>query len=212
MAAYFAVQSKLGRLRSSEDEWFEMESYIRPGDIVIDVGANIGRYSLRMSKLVGKDGLVIACEPNRDIFYVLSLMTRALGIKNICLMNCGVSIKAGVGAFLRSRYKPQGAIFGTETQSRVEEIREEQSGVSRVWTLTIDDIVGSAKVGLIKIDVEGGELNVLQGAIRTIEHSRPSIVVETNRNGEEITSWLKSIGYRCISDSKVSRNGFFVYD
>src|SRR5450830_2009400 len=65
---YFFRQIQTARFRSDEPEWDRLPAWLKPGDWCIDVGANVGRYSLKMSELVGASGQVIAFEPLTQSF------------------------------------------------------------------------------------------------------------------------------------------------
>lgn len=80
----------------------------------------------------------------------------------------------------------------------------EQSGMMLVDTITIDEVAAGERIGLIKLDIEGAEVDALMGAIKTIERDRPAIICEVNdgalqRRGvcpENIFGILDSINYR----------------
>ena len=88
---YFYNQIKSQKFRSAEIEWDYLSNYINPGDTCIDVGANIGRYTLKMSKLVGNNGLVISFEPLTSAFEMLTYFVNKGKYKNICLLNIEAS-------------------------------------------------------------------------------------------------------------------------
>jgi 23S rRNA U2552 (ribose-2'-O)-methylase RlmE/FtsJ len=70
--AYFRRQIKKDLFTTSEPEYKNLHAFIAPGDWVIDVGANIGHYTKRLSELVGAGGRVIAVEPVPETFALLS--------------------------------------------------------------------------------------------------------------------------------------------
>src|SRR5690242_7899597 len=84
-AAKHRVDFARGRFRSHEPEFETLAALVHPGDWVLDVGANVGHYTLRLSSLVGESGRVIAFEPIVDTFAILAAMVRHAPHRNITL-------------------------------------------------------------------------------------------------------------------------------
>jgi FkbM family methyltransferase len=144
-----------------------------PGDRCIDVGANIGVHTIRLAKLVGPGGSVIALEPDGQIARRLSANIGLNDLANVQVYEAAASDKAGEDVVLhrpglsdsnkgRASLLPHSYLTGSKNS---------------VSTTTIDD-VAAGPVALIKIDVEGFEGAVVAGATRTIDESGPSIIFE----------------------------------
>lgn len=141
---------------------------LRPGDVVYDIGANIGYTTVLFSHIVGPEGQVVAVEPSPRSF---SLLSRSIGehVHNVTLLNLGVSDRKGQLVFYvppsldRASFAP---IVGAE---------EVQVAVSR-----LDDLSAShGRPQLIKVDVEGHEPNVFNGAVATLQRDdRPIVIFE----------------------------------
>ncbi len=116
---FFSYLYKKGKLRSSEPEYDLLAQFIKPGDTVIDVGSNIGRYSFKCSKLVGSNGKVISIEPNTRIQRIARLIALKNGIANICFIETCVSDSSGLVTFREDWSAPQSAHFSTATRSRI---------------------------------------------------------------------------------------------
>ena len=137
---------------------------IKDGDCVADVGANIGYFSRQMSKLVGPSGCVIAFEPLPKALRLLELNTSDLS--NVRVYKAALSNDVGIRTFY-SREAGDTSSFAPGSGE-----------VITVPCTTLDAIVGSREVDFIKIDVEGYELEVLQGARAVIERETPFIYFE----------------------------------
>ncbi len=147
---------------------------LRPGGVFVDAGAYHGWYTLVASKVVGEGGRVVAFEPNPDTFSILT--------RNIALNDC-----QNVQAFNVALSNADGRVWiykssGDGIASSLGKFRETE-GREYVATRRLDDILEELKirrVDFMKIDVEGSEANLLQGAIRTLNASRPTVVFEIN--------------------------------
>jgi FkbM family methyltransferase len=144
-----------------------------PADRCIDVGANIGVHTIRLAKLVGPSGSVIALEPDGQIARRLRANIALNDLSNVQVHEAAASDKAGDGVVLH-RPDPQDSNKGRASLLPHSYLTGSKNSVS---TTTIDD-VADGPVALIKIDVEGFEGAVVAGAARTIETSEPSIIFE----------------------------------
>jgi FkbM family methyltransferase len=123
--------------------------YINKGDVVIDVGASPGDFTLHASTLVGKIGKVIAVEPQPMNFSLLKLNVMINNLKNVVLVNKAIS-----------SYEGKALLAGSNTNAHLSD-----SGVE-VETVTLDKLItelGLSHADVVKIDVEGHEEAVLRG-------------------------------------------------
>ena len=144
---------------------------IKPGMIIVDIGAHIGYYSRIFSKLAKekKGGAVYAFEPDQDNYKLLKFNTK--NSKNIRIFNEALSDKAGSISFYKSNNT---GCHSLVTQNSVKE-------VATVPTQTLDNFIQEnriAKIDLIKIDVEGGEPVVFDGCKNIFKQSSLIIVME----------------------------------
>jgi FkbM family methyltransferase len=175
-----------GELSEGEVELFR--SILRPGDVAIDVGANLGAHTIPMARLVGPTGFVFAVEPQRILF-------------NILCGNIALNELVNVKAFPFALGREPGAIrvipvdYGAEGNFGGVALGGTQGEVVPVVTL---DQVGLPKARLIKIDVEGMELDVLLGAKEILARDRPVLYVENDRpeKSEALVAQLIADGYR----------------
>jgi FkbM family methyltransferase len=144
----------------SEGEVATMGRYVRAGDTVIDVGANIGSLTLPLAGLVGAQGRVCAFESQAYNFNLLCAHLALNGIEHVRPLNAFVSDVTDP--------KTWGEVWG--------------SYVSDKWptpVMKLDDL-GLDSCALIKIDVDGGELGVLKSAARLIDKVRPVLYFEND--------------------------------
>ena len=93
---HFGRQIIRGTFETSEPEYKILSQLIKPGDWVIDIGANVGHYTKRFSELVGVHGRIIAFEPVPTTFALLAANVQLFAHANVTLINAAVSDKFGV--------------------------------------------------------------------------------------------------------------------
>jgi FkbM family methyltransferase len=139
-----------------QDEILFFKSELRPGTIVLDVGANIGLYSLIAAKIIGSDGKVFAFEPSIEAQHLLN----ANAVRNR-LSSCIHLVPKAV-----SSQKGALHLFIDEDQLGSSSAFRKTSKSYHVETTSIDDFCTEHKImpSFVKIDIEGGELEALKGA------------------------------------------------
>lgn len=160
------------------------ERHCRPGMTVVDVGANLGYFSLLASHLVGPSGRVVALEPNSENCRLLVSSLRLGGITNVELFPVAADEAPGWAYYATHVGSNGGLVDDGDLLSRF--------GVV-VPTLRLDDLV-DAKVDFLKMDVEGAEGRVVQGATQIIEKDRPIVTTELK---EEM---LRRVSGRSVAD------------
>ena len=172
-------------------------------DIVIDVGTNVGEITMNIASIIGKNGIVHSFEPF-PINYNRFLTNLSLNsFQNIVPNKFGLSNEKGKFIPLINDQKN----LGMTSLATIEDANTENNTIIDVITLdeyiTIQNI---KKVSVIKIDVEGFELKVLQGARNTIQKDKPKLFVELDNNNlikfnnssKDLVKYLESLNY-CIS-------------
>mgnify|MGYP001163169204 CR=1 FL=1 len=188
-----ACQIRLGRFASPEPEFALLERWVGEGDWALDVGANIGHYTLRLSKLVGSAGRVIALEPVPETFAILADNCRTARCRNVTLINAAASGRTAVVTMSIPNYEDGLKNF---YQARIEQGAAAREGLA-VLAIPVDSLDLPARLALVKIDAEGHERFVLEGLRRTLERSRPVIIME-NSDGQAV-ELLASLDYRMTS-------------
>jgi FkbM family methyltransferase len=172
----------------SDPEYHLLPGLLAPGDWCIDVGANVGDYTLRMSELVGAAGRVIAVEPMQSELEVLANNVRVSPFANVTLLGIAASDHQHI-AYLQVPAWRDGQL----PNAYEAHITAAPSDLS-VLCLPLDSLALEHPVALIKVDAEGWDDHALAGMARLIERDRPHLIVETV--GAETQAWLESLGYR----------------
>jgi FkbM family methyltransferase len=176
-----------------------LRAAVRPGDVVYDVGANIGFFSTLFSRWVGVDGRVFAVEPEPENLALLRQNLASNDCGNVTVCDCAVGAESGVALFSMDE-----ATGATGHLGRTATAGEVAVGTGKIRVIetnveTIDRLVErqAAAPRVVKMDIEGGELDALEGASRTLSDHRPVIVAElTGDKGPAAVGFLASKGYR----------------
>lgn len=154
----------------SEDRFFVQR--IRPGEAVLDLGANVGLYSLLFAKLVGPSGSVLAFEPGPKSFKLLERNIKENGYKNIQAENSAVTDYSGaIDLFVC----PTG-----ESDNRVSGAIDYRNNWERVSVpcVAMDDYLAGRKIDLVKMDIQGSEFAALRGMRDTLRNPSIKIAME----------------------------------
>lgn len=149
-------------------------SLVQPGSFVIDIGAHVGYYTLISAGLAGANGKVLAFEPDPTNHSLLLGNIALNGFQNITVVNKAVSDRTGAGV-----------LFQTKLDSGRHSTYQHDiplAGTVDIETVSLDAILneeGNPKVDLIKIDVEGAELDVWRGMGKLLaSDDAPKIIIE----------------------------------
>jgi FkbM family methyltransferase len=171
----------------SRGEAAVFDQIVAPGDTVLDVGANIGAHTLWMARRVGPAGSVIAFEPQRAVFQTLCANMALNGMTNVDPYWAAVGAQPGYVTV--PRLDPTAAAnFGATS------LIWGHPG-DKVRMMSIDELELSA-CRMIKVDVEGMELDALKGAEATISRLRPILYVENDGREAGLIEFILDRGYR----------------
>ncbi|TMB62589.1 MAG: FkbM family methyltransferase [Chloroflexi bacterium] len=167
---------------------------LRPGQVVLDVGAHVGQYSMLAAAAVGPSGTVVAFEPEDDLRARLSANAERNGFTNVRALAIALSDRDG-----RSRFQPSPP--GNRGMGRITTHGTREIIVARLDALF--PTLGLDRLDILKLDVEGAELPALRGAEGTITRYRPALIVEASAANArafgygpaELESWLRERGY-----------------
>jgi FkbM family methyltransferase len=183
--------------------------FARPGSVVLDVGANIGAHTLPLANAVGSGGQVVAVEPTDSAFERL-VRNRSL---NPDLGPRIVTVQAALGAPGAAAADGYYSSWPLQTvSSRHPILRGTRHSATGATSITLDDLVASLRlprVDLVKIDVDGGELDVLAGASGVIARDAPIVVFEAcpyllaerGRALDELLGYFLSRGYELLDEA-----------
>jgi FkbM family methyltransferase len=173
---------------------------LHPGDVVYDIGANIGWYSLLAARAVGPTGAVIAFEPSVTNAARVQRNATINKLANVTVIPAAVTDQDGWATFL-----DKGSLEGklskadSDAQARRRAKRDQRhKGSSVVPVLTLDSWISETAQrppSVVKIDVEGAEAGVLRGMSKTLRSAKPTIIIELHGTHMEIADVLDSVDY-----------------
>lgn len=178
--------------KEKSDEFF-YENFLHKGDTVIDCGAHLGTLAMTAASLVGPEGCVLACEMHPRTFSYLASNVQKNKCKNVLLHNVAIGDKEGVVSI---------------TDEYVSDINHVSSeGTISVPMKTIDVLAsGLRKIDLLKLDVEGYELQALHGAYTTLPRIQAVYFEACERNFarygytlKDIILFLEKQGFSCFA-------------
>jgi FkbM family methyltransferase len=159
----------------SESEVKLMRRFVRPGDTVIDIGANIGDLTLPLSQMAGEGGRILAVESHAEVFNVLCANLALNGIRNVKPINGYVMPRDAAApmvplSFISERWVPD--------------------------ALALDEL-GLESCRLLKIDVDGSEADILKSGERLLQRARPLLYVENDvrERSSGLLRYMASLGY-----------------
>lgn len=203
------------------DNYHFVESNLKEGMHLIDIGAHIGLFSVIVSKQVGKSGKVVCLEPTPGTFQILSKTLRLNHCANVKPLQAAAGEKPGKATFYVDNN-----VEGANSNSLVLNRSKDRVKGYEVEVKSIDQICTeeALRPSLIKIDAEGAELDVLKGGLNTFKIIRPLIILGLHPNFisnkgdslQEIWDLIESCNYRVIFEGKqlnalqfVSQNDLF---
>jgi FkbM family methyltransferase len=183
---HFARRIQANRFTADEPEADWVAGVVGPGDWVLDVGANVGHYTIRLAGLVGPAGRVIAFEPVPSTFELLAANVAIGTPGNVTLVNAAAS--SGVAVVRMDIPNLPGAEAKNYYMASIR-----PDGGQRVLSLSVDSLRLPHPIRLVKIDAEGHERQVLEGMVELLERDGPVLIVEGDDLAVE--DLLTGLGY-----------------
>ena len=166
-----------------------IETTLTPGEVAFDIGANLGYFTLVMATRVGSGGRVVSFEPDPDMVSALkrNIARNLDDTHGVIPLSAAVGGRAGRVRFARGWRATRGQVVA-------------DGGDLEVEMMTVDaaaDRFGAPRI--LKIDVEGAESDVLQGAATVLKNERPLVLVEVHSSALErrCAELLEGFGYDC---------------
>ena len=159
-------------------------STLKPGDVFIDVGANIGYYTVLASGLVGAEGTVVAFEPVLETVEMLKI-------------NCNLNHSANVEIIPCAAWSDECIlpIYFSKGHYGMASMRKSEGSFISTKAMPLDSICGSySTIKMLKIDVEGAEYQVLCGASETLKKTK-YVILEWSENYDKIVRLLRGEGF-----------------
>jgi FkbM family methyltransferase len=179
-----------------ESDLFDFaREFVRPGSVVWDIGANVGLFSVAAAQRAGQSGWVIAVEAD---IWLAGLLEQSAALQpatsaRICVVPAAASDSISLKEFnIARRGRASNFLSGTTGSLQTGGIR----CVQHVVSITPDWLLEqSAAPEVVKIDVEGAELDVLRGGLRVIASARPVVLCEVKFHADEVTRIFSELGY-----------------
>ncbi len=170
-----------------------LDMLLRPGMTVYDIGANVGFHAISAARRIGPDAKVVCFEPLPSNAKQIEYNAASNKFTNIQVVTAALGSSEGEAAFWTSRQPTWGklASVGKKPDKFANEVK--------VSLRRLDSVVDELKLpppALIKMDVEGSEIDVLEGARKTLERYRPTLLIEAHGTNAAIENFLVAIGYR----------------
>ena len=166
-----------------------------PGGTFVDVGCNIGYTALLAAAIVGPSGRVIALDAQRECAEATRANARLNGLEQIEVLHSAAGAVSGDADVIVTQ-DPLWTRLASVGEHPLEVRRE------RVTVTSIDDLVqrlALPAVNVVKIDVEGGELDVVAGMGRVLAEQRPFVVAEMHDRNEPFAAAMTAAGYRVVN-------------
>jgi FkbM family methyltransferase len=160
---------------------------VRAGDHVWDVGSNIGYLALVAARIVGPGGRVVAIEPDAGCAAAIRTNAALNGLATIEVVEAAASDRSGVADLV---------VVRDRLWTRLASVGDHHEGERRVEvrTVALDDVEGPPPT-IVKIDVEGAELDVLAGMTRLLRDARPLVICEMHGRNAEFCATMDAAGY-----------------
>lgn len=174
--------------------------FLQPGTVFYDIGAHVGFFSVIAAKLVGSQGKVYAFEPDPQNAACLQFNVEVNQFSNVKVFEKAVSKTTGTGELLLAEYPGGHTLASAGTPPDLK-------GAMTVELVCIDELVNQQVLeppSVIKIDVEGAELEVLEGMTQTLQQYHPTILYEIddataellNNKRHPIQKFLEKFNYK----------------
>ena len=161
-----------GKYEPEETSLFDRT--LRPGMVVVDVGANLGIYTLLAGRGVGPAGRVVAIEPDPTTFELLAANVARNAMSNVSLLRCAVAAEPGTMSLYRVPGHPAlASLSRSNARSTAERVDVEVTTLDAALSE-----LGIERINVLKLDAQGAEIDILRGARETISRARPTMFVE----------------------------------
>ena len=193
---YIGQRVALGKYEPYETELILRQA--QDGDVVVDVGANIGYYTVLLADKVGNSGKVYAFEPDKTSFEILKKNIKENNLKNVVTVNAAVGSRGEKKILYKSK-KNLGdhKVYEIPLGFAASPFEERET----VKIIKLDNFLKNKKIDLMKVDTQGWEPEVIKGAKNLISKNKPTIFMEyspasytqANLNGKKMMKFLRNI-------------------
>ena len=169
-----------------------MRRTLGPGATFVDVGANVGITTLVGARLVGPEGRVVALEPAAGPAAAVAANAAVNGFDRVEVVRAAAGARAEEGELI---------VTADGLWTRLASVGEHPLERERVAVpvVPLDDVLGSAPVDVVKIDVEGAELDVVAGMQRVLAEQRPVVICEMHGKNAAFCAAMREVGYDVVN-------------
>lgn len=170
---YYKQNIFRGTFRSQEEEFDIVDRLVEAGDRVIDIGANVGHYTLKLAGLVGNEGRVLAFEPVSETFDMLTSNVGYAELNNVTLINGAVATTVMEANF-------------TIPKENLYQSHMDEAGDLQVMAFSLKSFIPTNwNLTFIKIDAEGCDESIILSAIDVLNNFRPIVMSEIDQKTAE---------------------------
>lgn len=172
-----------------------LAEFLKPGMVYYDAGANVGFFAVIAARLVGASGAVVCFEPLPENARQIEHNVRLNGFSNVVIRPEALGGSNRTETFHTSAEPTWG------TLASVGKLPDNVSDPITVQVAALDSLFGTADLprpDLIKIDIEGAEVEALQGAVTTLNSCRPLLVIELHRTNDAVMRRLDELNYEAV--------------
>jgi FkbM family methyltransferase len=178
-----------------------LQASLRPGDVFVDVGGNVGYYAVLAGGWVGRGGRVLCCEPNPVLAEMLTTSVQLNGLEGVVTpVRLAIANVACQGQLFYMSTEPRNTGLSSLTPypGHLQSGALSPSHVIKVETTTLTELVrshGLTRLDAVKIDVEGAEEQVWAGAEEAIRQFRPRFIICESHLGGPVSERARVLGY-----------------
>jgi FkbM family methyltransferase len=175
-------------------------AFLQEGSVFYDLGAGVGFFTVLGARRVGPEGHVVAFEPLTANVDALAHNVAMNGFTNVSVVRKAVGRSSGSGVLEVARFSVQGRLNPNE-------LRPDSRGTVPVEVISVDQAVQETPLPpptLVKLDIEGSELEAIDGMRRTMERFRPTVICELHWTNRPFAALMSELGY----DLEVIEDGF----
>ena len=195
----------LGTYSTESFERKVLEKYLKKDQIMLDIGANIGFYSLFARSIIGEKGMVYSFEALKENTEMIQMSIVENSFENINVINAGISNKVGKGFLhVSPYYNSEHSLFNYHYSSGKTNGNKIQINLNTVDNF-LQNKVNDLNIDIIKMDIEGSESNALEGMTDTLNYNDNIVLVtefwpqgfkNSNNKSKEFLEKLNSVGFQ----------------
>jgi len=178
-----------------------IKSVLKPGMKIIELGANVGYYTLIEAGIIGNEGLIYAFEPVIENYFNLQKNVTINNYNNVLFYNIAISDIEGKQEFTTTTASNWGSMVDHESDDKSDWVKERIGHIYKdsfeVETITIDNFLANQKeeeINLIRMDIEGYEIEAINGMKNTIKKMQPPFYILMEVHNNVFKDPIKSLG------------------